>query len=147
MREKMHRSFARIRDYATALVNRFIFRVKGVILSIFLWAALSYESIEESCETCHTEQAVLIRYRRFGRNYLLHVPYSERDVRRMTSHQVFLEADNGDTTPITQQPGIPYMVSAKELGGKSIVAMNGESGKRVIYEKGKRPGFLEELKD
>jgi hypothetical protein len=44
----------------------------------------------------------------------------------MSSLEVFLMKDN-KAEKITQQPGIPYVLSAKQLGGSLIVVTNEES--------------------
>ena len=63
----------------------------------------------------------------------LHVPYSKKMARKMIGLKVYLQKREQlgnigclSHIDITQQRGIPYMVSARQLGGTKILVWQGE---------------------
>jgi hypothetical protein len=70
-----------------------------------------------------TQKSCLITYNRLGCKYYLNVPYDRSLVPKMTGVKVFLimkspiRSAEKMLVDITQQPGIPYLLTPKELGG------------------------------
>ena len=61
-----------------------------------------------------------VSYCRYGRSYHVNLPYRPELVRLMARTRVYLLRD-GQRVDITQQPGIPYLVTARMLGGDGFV--------------------------
>lgn len=80
----------------------------------------------KSFELIHGQKLARINYCVSGLSYQIIVPYDPEKIVSMSSLEVFLMKDN-KAEKITQQPGIPYVLSAKQLGGSLIVVTNEES--------------------
>ena len=84
--------------------------------------------------------SAMITYNRCNIPYNLYVPYHSRLVSKMSPYRVFLVKD-GNEVDITQQPGIPYMLTAESMGGTELIVR--KSGEVVTrYEKNVVPGNL-----
>jgi hypothetical protein len=71
-------------------------------------------------------KSAIITYNRYGKNYHLYVPYSGMIATEMNRFRAYLIKDSSDKKgkkeeEITQQPGIPYMITASDLGGEKII--------------------------
>jgi protein tyrosine phosphatase len=102
---------------------------------------------KEHFEVNSTDDSATILYERMSNEYRLVVPYSRRYVASMTQLKVELVYENGSRLDITQQPGIPYLFTANELGGKQIVVMNGDTGIEHTYSLNERPKYADETMD
>lgn len=81
----------------------------------------SYRSTDKPSITIgETGRFACITYPRMGFTFNVYVPYEKRKVSRLSGIQVYLHKDDGSVVDITQQPGIPYVVTASMLGGTSI---------------------------
>ena len=67
-----------------------------------------------------TVTSASVSYTRYDKEYQIHIPYNKDLITKMTRLKVYLVKD-GERVEITQQPGIPYMVSARMLGGEKII--------------------------
>jgi len=76
-----------------------------------------------------------ITYQRIGQQYRISVPYHRKYVASMSQFKVCLIRTGKDSVNITQQPGIPYMICANDLGGDAIIITNEEIGISHTYEK------------
>lgn len=94
-----------------------------------------------------TDQSASILYERMGQQYILMVPYKRKHVSTMTQFKVELLRSGKPALDITQQPGIPYMVSAGDLGGHIIKITNEDNGVTHEYGEEKIPMYGEEVMD
>jgi hypothetical protein len=92
-----------------------------------------------------TDMSANIVYERLANKYILFVPFNRKYIASMTQFKAELLRKNDTPIDITQQPGIPYMVSAKLLGGDSIRITNQETGNYHDYDN--IPGYAEEIMD
>lgn len=83
---------------------------------------------------------ILYTYNGIERN--LYVPYESSKVAEMSQYIVQLYYANGTTLDITQQPGVPYLVTAALLGGKEIRATEVNSEIVTVYEGNTTPLYL-----
>ncbi|CAH6421715.1 Hypothetical protein HVR_LOCUS1355 [uncultured virus] len=88
-----------------------------------------------------------VLYERMGQQYLLLVPYNRSYVAAMTQFKAELLRSEKDSLIITQQPGIPYLVTAEELGGYAIRVTNEDTGLSKEYGKNIAPKYGEEVMD
>lgn len=88
-----------------------------------------------------------IIYERMGSQYILMVPYSRKYVAAMTQFKVELLRHDKEPLNITQQPGIPYIVTAHDLGGYSIRVTNEDTGISHEYKDTTPPMYGEEVMD
>lgn len=72
-----------------------------------------------------------ITFEYYGKSYQIHVPYDKNLIRKMTGSKVILIDESGNKIDITQKPGIPYLVTPKQLGGTSIHIEKGENIKEI----------------
>lgn len=76
-------------------------------------------------EVPHPPRIAVLQYEYLGRTYKLNIPYSRRMASSLSGHQAFLIKD-GQRIDITQQSGVPYLVSASDLGGSEIIIEHNE---------------------
>ena len=80
-----------------------------------------------------SDMSASIIYEWMWSQYILLVPYSRKHIADMTQFKVELLRDNKDPLNITQQPGIPYLICAKDLGGSPIRIINEDTGVSYLY--------------
>jgi len=76
---------------------------------------------DSSFQLNDNNKCAIIKYNRLGKTYKLYVPYSIQISSKMNRFKAYLKMENEDEIEITQQPGIMYMLSAEDLGGKEII--------------------------
>ena len=83
---------------------------------------------------CDSGKSASLTYQKYGVTYMLNIPYNKKYIAKMINMRVFLikEMPLSDKNniqykeiEITQQPGVNYLVTPAELGGKAF---------KVIYE-------------
>lgn len=73
-----------------------------------------------------------ISYSCLGEKYFIRLPYNPRNKVKMIQFKA--ELISGDKKiDITQQPGIPYLINAKDLCGEKIILTNLETGEYHEY--------------
>ena len=88
-----------------------------------------------------TKSAVIL-YKHGGKEHKVCVPYDRTKTRHMLRKQVFLVLQNDKNLIITHKPGVPYLLSAKDMGGSKIIVT--KDGKTVReYEEDEVPNYLE----
>jgi len=81
----------------------------------------------------------------YGRDkYNVYLPYSHRNIAKMIQLKAELICDD-KIVEITQQPGIPYLMTAKDLGGNIIKLTNFENG--LYHEYTECPLYGKEIMD
>lgn len=88
-----------------------------------------------------------IYYYYSGTEYMLTVPYNISSSVDMIQYQLDVVYDNGEVIKITQQAGVPYLFSAKDLNCKSLKATNHETDAYHEYKDDVKPNFCEEICD
>jgi hypothetical protein len=93
---------------------------------------------------------IKIEYKMLGTSKELYLPYDRSLITEMSQLYVQLihstdEHGNIEAANITQQPGIPYMSSALELGGDYILITNLDNGKETKYPADVIPKFCLEV--
>jgi len=84
---------------------------------------------EEGFKPMRTNSA-MIKVSHGGKSHSIYVPYNRRKTTKMLRTKVFL-LKGEEKIDITQKPGIPYLVSAKDLGGEMIIVE--DKGGNVLY--------------
>lgn len=88
-----------------------------------------------------------IYYDYLGKEYMVTVPYSGSCSVDMIQYEMNAIYEDGDQLKITQQPGIPYLVSADNLGCKMMKAINHETDVFHEYKNNTVPIFCTEICD
>ena len=85
-------------------------------------------------------QSAMVLFDHCGKQYKICVAYDMKKRVSMLSKKVFLIED-GEKIDITQKPGIPYSLSANEMGGERIIV---EKSNKIIreYKGNEVPGYL-----
>lgn len=99
------------------------------------------DDLEVTFQPIRKTKSALVVFTHGGKQHRVSVPYDRSKGRTMTRKQVWLVS--GDTrTNITHKPGIPYLMTAEELGGEKIVV---EKDNKVVREYGLEdtPNYLE----
>lgn len=86
---------------------------------LFSYINYYFRSKDTSLTICPSRKAVCITYSKQGQSHNIYVPYNSRQIAKMSGHRAFLIKSEQETE-ITQQPGIPYLVTAEQLGGEQI---------------------------
>ena len=73
-----------------------------------------------------TGVSALITYNRDNESYMLNIPFKRDLIRKMSGSKAYLVKDDQQIN-ITQQPGIAYNVTARELGGNKIIVRKGDN--------------------
>ena len=98
------------------------------------------EEEQEFFKPMHKNSAI-IKVRHAGKSHSVYVPYDRRKSSSMLSKKVYLV--QGDMKiDISQKPGIPYLVSASQLGGTHIMVEDLSQVVLKIYEADEIPGYL-----
>lgn len=109
-------------------VSYLIFRWRWSVLGYCLSWIMPSSQLSSQAVLCETGRAVCITYKRLGKTYLLNIPFSRRDMVRSVGLKVYLIQAGGTELDITQQPGVPYLITAEMLGGIGLkVVSNGQS--------------------
>lgn len=87
----------------------------------------------------------LLRYEQGGKKYSLCVTYDQTKAGSMRGKEVYLisgEQGIEQKTLLTHKPGIPYLLSAKDMGGTKIIV---EKRNKIIkeYKDDEVPNYLE----
>jgi len=93
----------------------------------------------------YNNKSVIIDYEYFGQNYKLALPYNRKKLINMTNYKAELFFTDKSPLNITQQPGIPYILNANDLGGEYIQITNMETGLTIIYDNKHIPMYADEL--
>lgn len=94
-----------------------------------------------------TDTSVSIFYDRLGTRHPIFLPYNRGYVASMAEFKAELLREHHAPIDITQQPGLPYVVSGKSLGGHTIRITNCSSGKMFEYKGDTIPGYAAEVFD
>jgi uncharacterized protein (UPF0333 family) len=89
------------------------------------------------------DNAAVITYNE-GKNSL-RVPYDADLVPVMINYEVNLMTATNNFVCITQEPGIPYLCTARQLGGEKIIVIDHENNTSYTYGIDDVPRFCEEL--
>lgn len=86
--------------------------------------------------------SALIFYKNGGKDHKVCIPYDRSKATSMLRKEVKLYFTDGETIDITHKPGVPYLLSANDMGGvKIIVSKNNINIKE--YSEDQIPNFLE----
>jgi len=88
---------------------------------------------------------ITIVYNHYNQSFKLVLPYNRSFVAKMGMFSAELIYGDGRVVDITQQPGIPYIISAADIGGREIRITNRANGNVMIYIT--PPFYAEELMD
>lgn len=116
-------------------------RKAGIVLSLFENVTNNTASFTVN----DTNTSATILYNRLGKKAIVFVPYSRVNLVGMIPFKTELIRENQPSLVITQQPGIPYLVSARNLGGTHIKITNQETGDIKYFGKDEIPGYVTEL--
>ena len=85
--------------------------------------------------------SALISFTHGGKQHKISVPYNRAKGRKMARKKVFLVRED-DRVEITHKQGVPYLLSAEDMGGTSIVV---EKDNNVVgeYKIDQIPNYLE----
>ena len=97
------------------------------------------EEEESSFKPMHTNSAIL-KINHGGKSHSVYVPYNRKKSVAMMRKRVFL-IKGEEKIEITQKPGIPYIICAKDLGGESIVIEDLEGNIVKDYKEDEIPSF------
>jgi hypothetical protein len=92
-------------------------------------------------------KCIHIYYEYLGKEYVLTVPYSGLSSVDMIQYQMDAIYQDGRVLTITQQPGLPYLVSTKDLGCSKLKATNHETDIYHEYKDDEKPYYCSEICD
>lgn len=80
-------------------------------------AFMPKEKPKSSFEVSGDRKTVSLSYYHGTKEHKIILPHNSRLRIKMSKHYVYLIKSDGSETNITQQPGIPYLATARDLGG------------------------------
>ena len=95
------------------------------------------EEEQEHFKPVHLNSAV-IKVNSGGKSHSVYVPYDRKKSTPMLRKKVYL-IKGEEKIDISQKPGIPYIVSAQDLGGESIIVENLDGQVVFKFEKDQIP--------
>jgi hypothetical protein len=93
---------------------------------------------EEMFKPYHKNSSAVLKITQGGKTHDIYVPYDRKKSTSMLRKKVYLMKE-GEKIELTQKPGIPYLVSAKMLGGEEIIVENSEGEQIYVYSKEEIP--------
>jgi len=95
---------------------------------------------QELFKPVHKNSAVIM-VNQAGKTHSVYIPYDRKKSSSMLRKKVFLIKEN-EKIDISQKPGVPYLITAKQLGGQKIVVedLTGEIIK--TYTEDEVPNYL-----
>lgn len=94
---------------------------------------------EDHCKPFHNN-SILIKVKHEGRTDSVYIPFNEEKIGAMQTKKVYL-LKGDQRIDISQKPGIPYLVSADQLGGEKIVVEDLSGDVIQIFGRDKVPNF------
>lgn len=92
-------------------------------------------------------KTIHIYYDYLGKEYLVILPYNKSKLVEMCKYNFIAVYDNNNQVEITQQPGVPYLVSSEEIECKEIIVRNNDADVKYVYKKDKVPRYGDEILD
>jgi hypothetical protein len=112
----------------------------------FLYQIASIGSTNEvSFTISDTDECAILKYERSTALYNLYLPYNRSYVLPMSQFIVELVREQGPPILLTQQPGIPYLITARSLGGTHIRIVNTDTGIVHTYDADTQPLYGDEV--
>lgn len=103
-------------------------------LSILYQIATTKTTNEVSLSITDNDECAILKYERSTAQYNLYLPYNRSHVLTMSQFIVELLHEHSSPTILNQQPGIPYMITARALGGTHIRITNTDNGLVHVYD-------------
>lgn len=91
------------------------------------------------------QPSALVVFNHGGKSHNICIPFDQNKAKYMRRKDVYLIRD-GDEIEITHKPGVPYLLSAEEMGGDSIVVKK-DGTILKIYNSTEIPKYLEDIKN
>lgn len=135
---------------AVGITSLIVYYYRGWFKKIaFLYNVVNNVPVETESQFIvnDTDASVTLSYSRMGKPCIIHIPYNMAKIASMAQFKVLLLRKQHDSLNITQEPGIPYMVSASQLGGYAIQITDEESGNVFTYQADQIPGYANEVFD
>lgn len=89
-----------------------------------------------------SQRYAIFDYERMGLPYTMRVPYDASKMIAMRPLTVTLIGKDNTPHVITQQPGLPYLLSASQMEGLEIVATNNITGQRTVFASDAIPMYV-----
>lgn len=131
------------------LINSYYTNFKICLNAIFLSILMKFVSFKNKLFessfsfTCISNRKLCrLSYERFGNKYNLFLPYDSSKVSYFNNFQVYLRNNSNEHINITQQPGIPYLLTAKQMGGNCYLIIDKLNS--ATYETEDPPMYLEQ---
>ena len=103
------------------------------------------EEDEVTFKPLQKSQSALILFSHGGKQHQVCIPYDRTKSRNMLRKKVYLVRNEDKTgltkTEITHKPGVPYLLSAQDMGGDKIVVEK-DNNILIEYDKDEIPNYL-----
>lgn len=101
-----------------------------------------YLKVKKNTCSIDTKEFIKLKYVYQNREYMLLFPFDMTKVNKMKNLKVTLHS-NDKQIDITQQPGVPYLLSANQLDGEYITVTNGIN--TITYDGETIPEFCDKF--
>ena len=132
----------------TRLANYLGYHINRKVAALVVWAIGVH--VKPGSEVKHSEldktgKLLTIRYYYQQQWHQTVLPYQRSLRTKMSCCAVSLVGEDGGKLDITMQPGLPYTVTAHQLGGIAIEAHNSAYGSSHTYHAVEIPGYLDDV--
>ena len=129
--------------------NKLIARCKStwnkLYMAFKILNGLEINPIKSDFTPGNNEISANISYNYLGHNYNINIPYDSTKIIKMGQLDAFLNLEDDTVIKITQQPGVPYLVNAQMMNGKSILIINHDNDEQYEYDRFISPMFCKEV--
>lgn len=120
-------------------------KIEKIKLLYSLLNSLKLEPIVKQPYCIFNNNTANLSYENMGQTYKLYLPYRRDLISGMYLYNAQLIYPDQTYCDITQSPGIPYLVSAYDLGGVCIKIINNATGQSYEYKDKHIPMFANEI--
>ena len=121
-----------------------------ILSSIIEKEKAKFENTDPDFRIFGRSKSAVVVFNHIGKDYKIHIPYDKSKTRSMMKKKVFLirklktkdpERTENEKIEITHKPGIPYLLTAKEMNGLKIIV---EIDTKLVkeYQENEAPKFL-----
>lgn len=117
--------------------------ISMIIRIVDNFSSITRPSSDVGVSVNKNNKSISVEYYEGRHKRIVQIPFSIEKREYMKHWKVYLVVNKSKNINITQGPGIPYMCSAQDMGGREIIAIHNLNEKTLHYRKTTIPYYLE----